>query len=127
MNDSSTKARLVFLIKFLKWYFSKYWQVQTRRVFAQTVTHICIYIYIHWSNVVPFLPSMQPFLRLEVHPHCPYQNCSWMVTHHTYLRNLHLMVITSKLDPLSLYQQPLVHPISISFRYLFVMSLNLWI
>ena len=29
-----------FLIKFLKWYFLKYWQVQTRRVFAQTVTII---------------------------------------------------------------------------------------
>ena len=28
-----------FLIEFLKWYFSKYWQVQTRRVFAQTVTY----------------------------------------------------------------------------------------
>ena len=35
MNDSTTKARL---IEFLKWYFSKYWQVRTRRVFAQTVT-----------------------------------------------------------------------------------------
>ena len=29
-----------FLIKFLKWYFLKYWQVQTRRVFAQTVTYL---------------------------------------------------------------------------------------
>ena len=28
----------LFLIEFLKWYFSKYWQVRTRRVFAQTVT-----------------------------------------------------------------------------------------
>ena len=28
-----------FSIEFLKWYFSKYWQVQTRRVFAQTVTY----------------------------------------------------------------------------------------
>ena len=27
-----------FLIEFSKWYFSKYWQVQTRWVFAQTVT-----------------------------------------------------------------------------------------
>ena len=29
-----------FLIEFLKWYFSKYWQVRTRRVFAQTVTYM---------------------------------------------------------------------------------------
>ena len=28
-----------FLIEFLKWYFSKYWQVRTRRVFAQAVTY----------------------------------------------------------------------------------------
>ena len=28
-----------FLIEFLKWYFLKYWQVQTRRVFAKTVTY----------------------------------------------------------------------------------------
>ena len=27
-----------FSIEILKWYFSKYWQVQTRTVFAQTVT-----------------------------------------------------------------------------------------
>ena len=30
----------LFLIEFLKWHFSKYWQVQTRPVFAQTVTII---------------------------------------------------------------------------------------
>ena len=29
----------LFLIAFLKWYFSKYWQVRTRPVFAQTVTY----------------------------------------------------------------------------------------
>ena len=29
----------LFLIEFLKWYFSKYWQVRTRPVFAQTVTY----------------------------------------------------------------------------------------
>ena len=29
----------LFLIEFLKWYFSKYWQVRTRPVFAQTVTN----------------------------------------------------------------------------------------
>ena len=32
----------LFLIEFLKWYFSKYWQVRTRPVFAQTVTYIPI-------------------------------------------------------------------------------------
>ena len=30
----------LFLIEFLKWYFSKYWQVRTRLAFAQTVTYI---------------------------------------------------------------------------------------
>ena len=29
----------LFLIELLKWYISKYWQVQTRPVFAQTVTY----------------------------------------------------------------------------------------
>ena len=29
----------LLLIKFLKWYFLKYWQVRTRPVFAQTVTY----------------------------------------------------------------------------------------
>ena len=29
----------LFLIEFLKWYFSKYWQVRTRPVFAQTITY----------------------------------------------------------------------------------------
>ena len=42
MNASSTKARLVFLIEFLKWYFLKYWQVRTRQVFAQTVTYYSV-------------------------------------------------------------------------------------
>ena len=28
----------LFLIEFLKWYYSKYWKVRTRPVFAQTVT-----------------------------------------------------------------------------------------
>ena len=32
-----------FLIEFSKWYFSKYWQVPTRRVFAQTVTYVIKY------------------------------------------------------------------------------------
>ena len=38
MNESTNqgKASAGFLIEFLKWYFSKYWQVQ---VFAQTVTY----------------------------------------------------------------------------------------
>ena len=41
MTPLYTKARLVFLIAFFKWYFSKYWQVRIRRVFAQTVTYVC--------------------------------------------------------------------------------------
>ena len=32
----------LFLIEFLKWYFSKYWQVRTRPVFTQTVTYITL-------------------------------------------------------------------------------------
>ena len=32
------KGKVDFLIKVSKWYFSKYWQVQTRQVFTQTVT-----------------------------------------------------------------------------------------
>ena len=38
-----------FLIDFLKWYFSKYWQVQTTWVFAQTVTHNYKYLSV-WSQ-----------------------------------------------------------------------------
>ena len=38
MNESYTKTRMVFQIEFLKWHFSRYWQVQTRQVFTQTVT-----------------------------------------------------------------------------------------
>ena len=33
------QGKVGFLIEFLKWYFSKYWQVQTRQIFAQTVTY----------------------------------------------------------------------------------------
>ena len=32
----------LFLIEFLEWYLSKYWQVRIRRVFAQTVTNIYV-------------------------------------------------------------------------------------
>ena len=38
----------LFLIEFLKWYFSKYWQVQTRRVFAQTVTYTSKITFVVW-------------------------------------------------------------------------------
>ena len=38
MSPLPRQGRL-FLIEFLKWYFSKYWQVRTRPVFAQTVTY----------------------------------------------------------------------------------------
>ena len=33
------QGKASFLIEFLKLYFSKYWEVRTRRVFAQTVTY----------------------------------------------------------------------------------------
>ena len=32
-----------FLIEFLKWYFSKYWQVRARPVFTQTVTFVNLF------------------------------------------------------------------------------------
>ena len=47
------------LIEFLKWYFSKYQQVRTRRVFAQTVTYVVCYLHLStpqytaaWHNKV---------------------------------------------------------------------------
>ena len=43
----------LFLIEFLKWYFSKYWQVRTRPVFAQTVTYTIVWVnFVSKSNVV---------------------------------------------------------------------------
>ena len=39
-----------FLIEFLKWYFSKYWQVRTRQVFAETVTYYTAF-YVQYVNV----------------------------------------------------------------------------
>ena len=33
-----------FLIEFLKWYFSKYWQVQTMWVFAQKITYVTVWM-----------------------------------------------------------------------------------
>ena len=44
----------LFLIKFLKWYFSKYQQVQTMRVFAQTVTYLNVYIIL--TIIEPYTP-----------------------------------------------------------------------
>ena len=41
VNISTTKARLVFLIGFLKWYFLKYWQVQIGR-FSLRQSHIAL-------------------------------------------------------------------------------------
>ena len=38
MSPLSRQGWLV-LIEFLQWYFSKYWQVRTSLVFAQTVTY----------------------------------------------------------------------------------------
>ena len=42
MTPLPRQGKAGFLIEFLKWYFSKYWQVRTRPVFTQTVT-ICDY------------------------------------------------------------------------------------
>ena len=35
-----------FKLNFEKWYFSKYWQVQTRQVFAQTITYMMSFMYV---------------------------------------------------------------------------------
>ena len=47
-----------------------------------------------------FLLACCPFLDLKYILTAPIKNSNWIVTQHTYLRNLCLMVITSKLDPL---------------------------
>ena len=40
-----------FLMEFLKWYFSKYWQVRNRPVFARTVTfYLLLYLTILKSD-----------------------------------------------------------------------------
>ena len=39
MTPLPSRQGWFFLIEFLKRYFSKYWQVQTRQVFAQTITN----------------------------------------------------------------------------------------
>ena len=52
-NESNTewvqyKGKAGFLIEFSKQYFSEYWQMWSRRVFAQTVGHILL---ITWSHL----------------------------------------------------------------------------
>ena len=61
----------LFLIEFLKWYFSKYWQVRTRPVFAQTVTIenfilMCIFM-ILWSLQIYKSQDLGSGLTLLVH------------------------------------------------------------
>ena len=48
------KGKAGFLTEFLKWYFSKYWQVQTRPVFAHTVTFIVQTLFL--STILVILP-----------------------------------------------------------------------
>ena len=45
------KAGMGFSIEFSKWYFSKYWQVRTKWVFAQTVTILNSYVLEVFSSV----------------------------------------------------------------------------
>ena len=47
----------LFLIEFVKWYFSKYWQVRTRPVFAQTVT----FILFKFSVILHFAPNFMHY------------------------------------------------------------------
>ena len=56
-----------FLIEFLKWYFSKYWQVQTRPVFAQTVTYDWLneFCNLYIAGIVSIFSRHG--LRIEVH------------------------------------------------------------
>ena len=72
MNDSTVKARLVFLIEFLKWYFLKYWQVRTRRVFAQTVTYgngrTMQHQLVVYCNAVSNLPFLAVIIFLLILP-----------------------------------------------------------
>ena len=69
----------LFLIEFLKWYFSKYWQVRTRPVFAQTVT------YIHKRQAEPITMEDESLLwelgLLDTIPHqlfCCIHLCTWL-------------------------------------------------
>ena len=48
----------LFLIEFLKWYFSKYWQVRTRWVFAQTVTYVTAF----WKIKLTVTPDLFHFI-----------------------------------------------------------------
>ena len=45
------KAGMGFSTEFSKWYFSKYWQVRTKWVFAQTVTILNSYVLEVFSSV----------------------------------------------------------------------------
>ena len=55
------KQGWLFLIEFLKWYFSKYWQVRTRPVFAQTVTYL-LWLLILLGIVIFYQKVMIPTL-----------------------------------------------------------------
>ena len=50
----------LFLIEFLKWYFSKYQQVQTMRVFAQTVTYVLL------TSIIKLVIFLGPSVRIKL-------------------------------------------------------------
>ena len=62
----------LFLIEFLEWYFSKYWQVRTRPVFAQTVTFVVISIY----SVQLGYKAIDRLIHFTVCAACSYCQCS---------------------------------------------------
>ena len=51
-----------FLIEFIKWYFSKYWQVPTTRVFVQIVTYTDTHVHMATRKLTS--PCKQDFLML---------------------------------------------------------------
>ena len=51
-----------FLIEFLKWYFSKYWQVRTRWVFAQTVTYVLFVHNVIILQTIAWLQKIHAFI-----------------------------------------------------------------
>ena len=77
----------LFLVEFLKWHFSKYWQVQTRWVFAQTVTFI-IKMHCHFSH--NYFLDFGGF-SISVNAQCTYQ------PHHNQQSMYSIYVITATL------------------------------
>ena len=102
MNNSSTKARLVSFDWIFKWYFSKYWQVRTRRDFLRQ-SHIristCFFNGVaNTTSILKFWQSSKFMYSLCIfknsHPMMPiymYMHCNV----HTYTRIQMVLYICS--------------------------------